>query len=94
MAHAELKRVPGKWAMRAVLKFLWKAGISSIPPEAVPYMTGQYIMNTDRLKKFLGDDYEKVVRHSIADAFADSFKSAFAGRCGATSRGSLIDFIF
>jgi len=75
MAHAELKRVPGKWAMRAVLKFLWKAGISSIPPEAVPYMTGQYIMNTHRLKKLLGDDYEKVVRHSIADAFADSFKA-------------------
>jgi nucleoside-diphosphate-sugar epimerase len=75
MAHAPLKRVPGKWAMEAVLRFLWKMGISSIPPEAVPYMTGQYIMNTDRLRKFLGEDYEKVIRHSIADAFADSFKA-------------------
>jgi nucleoside-diphosphate-sugar epimerase len=75
MAHAELRRVPGKWAMREVLKFLWRFGISSIPPEAVPYMTGQYIMNTDRLKKFLADDYEKVIRYSIADAFADSLKA-------------------
>lgn len=75
MAHAPLKRVPGKWAMEAVLRFLWKMGISSIPPDAVPYMTGQYIMNTDRLRKFLGEDYEKVIRHSIADAFADSFKA-------------------
>jgi len=75
MAHAKLMRVPGKWAMRMVLQFLWKWGISAIPPEAVPYMTGQYIMNTDRLKKFLGDDYEKVIRYSVADAFADTFKT-------------------
>jgi nucleoside-diphosphate-sugar epimerase len=75
MAHNKLMRVPGKLAMRTVLQFLWKRGVSSIPPEAVPYMTGQYIMNTDRLKKFLGDDYEKVIRYSIADAFADSFKT-------------------
>ena len=75
MAHAKLMRVPGKWAMRMVLQFLWKWGISAIPPEAVPYMTGQYIMNTDRLKKFLGDDYEKVIRYSVADAFADTFRT-------------------
>jgi hypothetical protein len=75
MAHAKLMRVPGRWAMRIVLQILWKRGISAIPPEAVPYMSGQYIMNTDRLKKFLGEDYEKVIRFSIADAFADSFKA-------------------
>jgi hypothetical protein len=33
-------------------------------------------MNTDRLKKFLGADYEQVIRHSVAEAFADSFKKA------------------
>ena len=75
MAKAKLIRVPGQWGMRIVLEFLWKMGISAIPPEAVPYMSGQYIMNTDRLKKFLGDDYEKVIRYTVADAFADSFKA-------------------
>lgn len=75
MAHAKLLRVPGQWAMRIVLEFLWKTGISSIPPEAAPYMSGQYTMNTDRLKKFLGDDYEKVIRYTVADAFMDSFKA-------------------
>jgi nucleoside-diphosphate-sugar epimerase len=74
MAHAKLLRVPGKRAMRSVLQFLWSAKLSAIPPDAVPYMTGQYIMNTDRLKKFLKMDYEHVIRYSIADAFADSFK--------------------
>ena len=38
-------------------------------------MTGEYIMNTDRLRKFLGENYEDVIRYTIADAFADCFKS-------------------
>jgi len=73
MAHAKILRVPGKWAFRLVLQALWKLGISAIPPDAMPYMTGEYIMNTDRLRKFLGEDYEQVIRYTIADAFADSF---------------------
>jgi nucleoside-diphosphate-sugar epimerase len=73
MANAKLLRVPGTWAMEQVLKFLWKRKISAIPPEAVPYMTSEYIMNTDRLRRFLGPEYEHVIRYSITDAFADSF---------------------
>jgi len=75
MAHAKLVRVPGKWAFRQVLEFLWRLGISAIPPEALPYMTGEYTMNTERLHRFLGDDHENVIRYTIADAFADSFTS-------------------
>jgi len=75
LAQARLIRVPGKWAFRAVLRVLWNLGISSIPPEAMPYMTGEYIMNTDRLRQFLGEDYQSVIRYTIADAFADSFCS-------------------
>jgi hypothetical protein len=62
--------------MRQVLAFLWKQRISAIPPEALPYMTGEYIMNTDRLRRFLGPEYEHVLRYTVADAFTDSFKSA------------------
>jgi nucleoside-diphosphate-sugar epimerase len=72
-AHAKLVRVPGRRAMQLVLEFLWNRGISAIPPEAMPYMTGQYIMSTERLRKVLGLDYEKVIRYTVADAFADSF---------------------
>ncbi len=74
-AQAKLVRVPGKWAMGLVLKILWKRQISAIPPEALPYMTGEYIMNTERLRAFLGGEYETVMRFTIADAFTDSFKS-------------------
>jgi len=73
MAHARLRRVPGTFAFRTVLKLMWKSGISAIPPDALPYMTSEYIMNTDRLQKFLGPAYNDVIRYTIADAYADSF---------------------
>jgi len=76
MAQAKLVRVPGKWAMKLALQYLWKRQISAIPPEALPYIIGEYIMNTDRLRSFLGAEYESVMRYTIADAFADSFKTA------------------
>ncbi len=76
IAHAKLLRLPGKTAFRMALKMLWRLGIVAIPPEAAPYMTGEYIMNTDRLRKFLGENYEDVIRYTVADAFADCFKEA------------------
>jgi nucleoside-diphosphate-sugar epimerase len=87
MAQAKLIRVPGKAAMRLALRFLWKSGISAIPPEALPYMTGEYTMNTERLRKFLGPAYEQVIRYSMADAFADSF----AHQAQAVAQGSAAD---
>jgi nucleoside-diphosphate-sugar epimerase len=86
MARAKLVSVPGKWAMRLVLRFLWARQISAIPPEALPYMTGEYIMNTDRLRAFLGGEYEHVMRYTIADAFADSFKVSPASAESATTK--------
>jgi nucleoside-diphosphate-sugar epimerase len=80
IAKAKLVRVPGTWTFLQVLRFLWKFGISAIPPEAMPYMTGEYIMNTDRLHRFLGEDHENVIRYTIADAFADSFATSAAAQ--------------
>jgi nucleoside-diphosphate-sugar epimerase len=74
MAGAKLVRVPGKKAFRLILQILWKFGVSTIPPDATPYMTGEYIMNTDRLRKFLGSEYEHVINYTIAEAFADCFE--------------------
>jgi nucleoside-diphosphate-sugar epimerase len=85
IAQAKLVRVPGKWAMALVLKFLWKRQISAIPPEALPYMSGEYIMNTDRLRVFLGGEYEHVLRITIEDAFADSFKNMQAAAKSSTA---------
>ena len=38
-------------------------------------MTGQYIMNTDRLKAFLGGDYQRVISKTNLEAYADSFQN-------------------
>jgi UDP-glucose 4-epimerase len=75
IAQAKLLQVPGRRAFRLVLEALWKLGISAIPPDALPYMTGEYIMSTERLQKFLGSNYEDIIRYSIADAFRDSFRT-------------------
>ncbi|MGA7217528.1 MAG: NAD-dependent epimerase/dehydratase family protein [Candidatus Sulfotelmatobacter sp.] len=85
VAQAKLIQVPGKWAMRFVLQLLWNLKISAIPPEALPYMTGEYIMNTDRLRSFLGGAYEHVIRYSIAEAFEDSFKKPSESAQGASA---------
>ena len=73
IAHARLRRVPGIWAFRLVLALLWKFGISSTPPEAAPYLIGEYLLNTERLQKFLGAEYETVIRYQVADAFRECF---------------------
>jgi len=75
LAHARVIQVPGKWMMREVLRLLWNFGVSGIPPEAAPYMYGSYLMDTTRLKQFLGSDYESVIRYTVATALQDSFRS-------------------
>jgi nucleoside-diphosphate-sugar epimerase len=78
IAQAKTLRLPGKWLCRAVLSLLWKLGISGVPPQALTYMTGSYLMSTARLQQFLGKDYESVIRYTVRDALADSFVQAQA----------------
>jgi nucleoside-diphosphate-sugar epimerase len=73
IANSQIKRVPTRAACGAILRFLWKWGITSIPPEALPYMIGSYTMDTSRLQQFLGRDYESVIQYTVEDALRDSF---------------------
>ena len=74
IAHAKITRVPNRAAYRLVLRMLWKWGLSSIPPEALPYLIGSYTVNTDRLQQFLGADYSQVMHYSVEDALRASFE--------------------
>jgi nucleoside-diphosphate-sugar epimerase len=76
IAHAKRFAVPGKVSFGLVLQLLWKLGISAIPPAALPYMTSEYTMNTDRLREFLGRDYEKVIHFTAEEAFEDCFANS------------------
>ena len=72
LADAKVVRVP-KFATRIVLQKLWDWGVSSIPPEALPYMIGSYTMDTSRLKHMLGAEYDNVMKFTVEEALADSF---------------------
>jgi hypothetical protein len=78
IAHARTLRLPGTAAFLAALRLVWALGISATPPEAAPYITGEYLLNTQRLQEFLGPDYEKVIRYTVEEAFEDSFAAKSA----------------
>jgi nucleoside-diphosphate-sugar epimerase len=73
IAQTNVTRVPSRAACRMVAGMMWKWGMSSIPPEALPYMIGSYTMDTTRLQQFLGPDYPEVIRYSVEEALRDSF---------------------
>ncbi len=79
IAGAKMVRLPGQAACRAVLRLMWALGISGVPPEALPFFTGSYTMDTTRLQKFLGPDYQKVIQYTTEAALADSFRNDSAG---------------
>ena len=76
IAGATIKRAPTRAVFASALRFLWKFGISSIPPEALPYLIGSYTMDTTRLQQFLGPDYPRVIQYTVEDALRDSFNSS------------------
>jgi nucleoside-diphosphate-sugar epimerase len=71
LARTPVRRLPGKAAFDLALRLYWKLGISALPPQAGPYITGEFTVNTERLREFLGDDYEKVIRYTCEEAFED-----------------------
>jgi len=74
IANAKIVNVRFRWLMRKCLKFGWDIGLTSVPPEALPYMIGSYTLDTTRLKQFLGKDYEKVIQYTTTTALEDSLR--------------------
>jgi nucleoside-diphosphate-sugar epimerase len=72
IGEAKLVRLPSRWLCAKVLALLWKLGASAVPPDAFPYLAGSYTMSTERLRRLLGGDYEKVIRYSSEAALRDS----------------------
>ena len=73
LAQARIQRVPSCAVCRMILRVLWRRGISSVPPEALPYMIGSYTMDTTRLQQLLGRDYPEVMHYSVEEALRDCF---------------------
>lgn len=88
ISRQKLIRVPGKWGCKLALAYAWKTGLSAIPPDVMPYMTGECIMKTDRLQAFLGNDYERVIRYTVREAFSESLATLTAPAAARQSAGS------
>ena len=73
IANQKIVRLPSRWLCGLALSLLWNLKVSTIPPQALPYMIGSYIMNTSKLKTFLGTHYEEVIQFTIEQALKDCF---------------------
>lgn len=73
IAGARIRRFPSRAVCRTLLRALWKRGISSVPPEALPYLIGSSTVDTTRLQQFLGRDYPEIIRYSVDEALRDCF---------------------
>jgi nucleoside-diphosphate-sugar epimerase len=76
LAHTKITGVPTRALCQLLLDAAWRLGISDFPPEAFAYLAGEYLMDTSRLKQFLGREYETVIQYTVEDALADSFQPA------------------
>ena len=76
IAGQHIVQLPSVWLCRWTLVLLWKLGISSVPPDALPYMIGSYQMDTSRLRAFLGRDYADIIRYTSEEALQDTFQPA------------------
>jgi nucleoside-diphosphate-sugar epimerase len=73
IAGARLTRLPLEGMIRKTLERRWKRGLSSVPPEALSYLTGHHTMSTEKLQRFLGSEYAQVIRHSSEAALRECF---------------------
>jgi nucleoside-diphosphate-sugar epimerase len=67
-----IKRLPTAALCRQVVELGWKLGITSVPPDAFPYLIGSYTLDTSKLRSLLGSDYERVIQHTSEEALAGS----------------------
>ncbi|HZQ92306.1 MAG TPA: NAD-dependent epimerase/dehydratase family protein [Terriglobales bacterium] len=74
IAGAKLVQLPTRALARLALEITWRMGISGFPPEAFPYLTGEYIMDLGNLQRFLGADFERVIRYTVEDAVRESVR--------------------
>jgi len=67
-----IRRLPTATMCRTLITTMWNMGATSIPPDSFPYLIGSYTLDTSKLRTLLGEEYEKVIRHSNETALADS----------------------
>src|SRR5579864_4324306 len=76
IAQLPVKHLPGIGLCRKAFNFLWNHGISEVPPEVLPYILGACVLETARLRVFLGEHYRSVIQSTCEEALTESFAPA------------------
>jgi nucleoside-diphosphate-sugar epimerase len=72
LVGAHIKRFPTLAVCRKIIDMMWSMGVTSIPPDAFPYLVGSYTMETAKIRQLLGKEFEKTIRYTNEAALADS----------------------
>lgn len=72
IANARLLRLPSYRLVAFLFRLLWWIGLSGVPPKALPYFTGSYTMNCDRLIALLGNDFDQIIRNTSEESLRDT----------------------
>lgn len=67
-AGVPLVRVPSYRVVGWLYRLFWWLGLSPVPPDSFPYFAGSYVMNTEKLERLLGEDYERIVQYTTKQA--------------------------
>ncbi len=78
IAGAQIVQIPTMFLCRWAFKTAAALGVSPVPVEALAYLLAPPVVDTTRLRAFLGSEYEHVIRHTMEEAFADCFCPARA----------------
>ena len=76
LTAADIGRVGQVWVLRLpsygfvefLYRLFWAMGVSPVPAEAFPYFAGSYVMNTERLERLLGSEYQQIIRFTSEEA--------------------------
>lgn len=88
LAVQKVRHLPGMWACRAALRNRYRRGASRLPVEASPYVFESTLMDTTRLRAFLGNDYDQVIRYTVEEALKDSLPHTTAEEAGQAQAGA------
>lgn len=73
IAQLPVKHLPGIGLCRWAFAKLWDWKISEVPPEVLPYLLGSCVVDTTRLRVFLGENYRSVIQSTCEEALTESF---------------------
>jgi nucleoside-diphosphate-sugar epimerase len=76
LTGVQVRPLPGHGAVALALEAAWRLGVSDMPPEALPYVLGEYTLSIEKLRHTIGADFDSVVQYTNQQALAASVRSS------------------